>query len=629
MTFLPVQLKSYVIVEGAGQDITVFDLENATWRFIRTAQNTRNFHIRGFTIENNYNETDYYKIADWAPIVLIGVHESIIENLTFRNNLNGIHSSSSSNDLSTELNQHSEITLRNLLFENNMGSQLRLMAYQVNYENIIITGNRRWNQWDLLPPGLHTNPYSAPPPVYPFTFDHPDMYRQNHIFTNMILHDNETSEAIHFGSKIMASIINSTIVNNFSFPNSTQSSRHIFVFGADTNVHIYNSVFDSNSSNLFTISGVTQSNPLQLSSSMHFTNVFLPGGQTNLQTSSSNLSHFHWNDGNIVDYTDPMHIYNGIPIALHEDSPLIDAGTQNIPNFTLPETDVFGNPRIIGDSIDMGAIQFQGDRTVFTATPLRGYAPLTVQFTDNSTGDISSRAWDFNNDGTTDTTEQNPEFTYIEPGIYSVRLSLNAGVRDRLRQDYIVVLEPIVVNFDAEPTGGDVPLTVQFNDLSIGDITSWAWDFNNDGTIDSNEQNPVFTYTEAGRYSVRLSVNDGEFELVMPDMIYASPVSDIDDVLIPQITSLSEAFPNPFNPETTISYTVRSAESGLEHVSIEVFNIKGQKVRTLVDSPHQSGYYSVVWNGRDEVDREVASGVYLYRMKVGNFTETKRMILMK
>jgi uncharacterized protein (TIGR02145 family) len=64
-------------------------------------------------------------------------------------------------------------------------------------------------------------------------------------------------------------------------------------------------------------------------------------------------------------------------------------------------------------------------------------------------------------------------------------------------------------DFEAEPTSGLAPLTVQFTDLSEGNIISWQWDFNNDGTIDSEEQNPEWTYTESGTYSVSLTVSDG------------------------------------------------------------------------------------------------------------------------
>jgi len=64
-------------------------------------------------------------------------------------------------------------------------------------------------------------------------------------------------------------------------------------------------------------------------------------------------------------------------------------------------------------------------------------------------------------------------------------------------------------DFEAEPTSGTAPLQVQFTDLSTGNPTSWQWDFQNDGTIDSEEQNPEYTYNEIGTYSVSLTVSDG------------------------------------------------------------------------------------------------------------------------
>jgi PKD repeat protein len=455
----------------------------------------------------------------------------------------------------------------------------------------------------------------------------------------------------HFFSVVNPSgdvlIVNATIVGNRSFSTNPRPlmSGPIFISG-DTVCKIYNTIFYDNDPNQIWF---TLNTPFD--SHLYINHTLFPDGQNSIMyyDDPPDFSHVHWGEGNILNTdADPLFVDDGT-YQLSEQSPCIGAGTLNIdwPGFVMPETDVYGNPRVTDGRIDMGAVQFQGDVTLFSATPLIGFPPLTVQFTCNSTGDITSRAWDFNNSGTTDSTEQNPEFTYIEPGAYSVRLSLNSGVRDRLRQNYIIVREPIIVNFEAEPTGGDTPLTVQFFDLSTGDISSWEWDFNNDGTIDSTEQNPVYTYTQSGYYSVRLSVNDGEFELVIENMIYASPTRDVENVLTPQVTSLFEAYPNPFNPETRINYSVgidqtvivRSEATKqtslnpepltLNLVLIEVYNIKGQKVRTLVDSPHTAGYYSVVWNGRDDNDREVASGVYLYRMKVGSFTDTKRMILMK
>jgi flagellar hook assembly protein FlgD len=65
------------------------------------------------------------------------------------------------------------------------------------------------------------------------------------------------------------------------------------------------------------------------------------------------------------------------------------------------------------------------------------------------------------------------------------------------------------------------------------------------------------------------------------------------------------------------------------HVSIVIYNIKGQKVRNLVNGEYSTGHHSVVWDGTDDSGRSVGSGVYLYRMITDDFTATKKMILIK
>ena len=76
----------------------------------------------------------------------------------------------------------------------------------------------------------------------------------------------------------------------------------------------------------------------------------------------------------------------------------------------------------------------------------------------------------------------------------------------------IIVTESILANFEATPLAGITPLNVQFTDLSIGEIIAWQWDFDNNGTIDSEEQNPEWIYNEPGIYSVSLTVSDGTNE---------------------------------------------------------------------------------------------------------------------
>lgn len=96
---------------------------------------------------------------------------------------------------------------------------------------------------------------------------------------------------------------------------------------------------------------------------------------------------------------------------------------------------------------------------------------------------------------------------------------------------------------------------------------------------------------------------------------YASPVS----------TELFQNYPNPFNPETTIRYSIAKAAP----VGLDIYNVKGQKVRSLPQGNKQAGTFSVVWDGKDDTGRGVASGVYLYRLSIDNRILQKRMLLLK
>lgn len=85
------------------------------------------------------------------------------------------------------------------------------------------------------------------------------------------------------------------------------------------------------------------------------------------------------------------------------------------------------------------------------------------------------------------------------------------------------------------------------------------------------------------------------------------------------------AYPNPFNPSTSIQYEVAAATN----VEIAIFNVKGQKVRTFNQAHNNKGTYSVNWNGLDESGKAVNSGVYFYTMTAENSSQTKKMLLMK
>jgi flagellar hook assembly protein FlgD len=85
-------------------------------------------------------------------------------------------------------------------------------------------------------------------------------------------------------------------------------------------------------------------------------------------------------------------------------------------------------------------------------------------------------------------------------------------------------------------------------------------------------------------------------------------------------------YPNPFNPETTISF---AKLDGNNRTEIAIYNLKGQKIKTLLNEVLPAGRHSVLWNGTDESGKKVASGVYFYKMKSGSFNSTRKMILVK
>ncbi len=132
-------------------------------------------------------------------------------------------------------------------------------------------------------------------------------------------------------------------------------------------------------------------------------------------------------------------------------------------------------------------------------------------------------------------------------------------------------------------------------------------------------QNSVYTGT--------LIINsDDPNALVNTIPLYGTgqPVANDDPVAV-LVTSLKGCYPNPFNPTTTISFSIKEKAP----VELVIYNILGQKVRTLVNQPLEPGEHSIVWNGTDNKGRSVASGIYFYRMKAGNYSETKKMVLKK
>jgi hypothetical protein len=88
---------------------------------------------------------------------------------------------------------------------------------------------------------------------------------------------------------------------------------------------------------------------------------------------------------------------------------------------------------------------------------------------------------------------------------------------------------------------------------------------------------------------------------------------------------LSQNYPNPFNPETKIEYALKKTG----HVTLHIYNILGEKVKTLLDQDQPAGFYQINWDGKNDNGKPISSGIYLYKLEVNGFSEAKRMLLLK
>jgi PKD repeat protein len=166
----------------------------------------------------------------------------------------------------------------------------------------------------------------------------------------------------------------------------------------------------------------------------------------------------------------------------------------------------------------------------FSARPRYGEKPLKVYFTNKSLGTVDTFTWGFGGDpdGVLDphSPDHSPIYTYKTPGTYSVTLGISGpdGSDSKTKTDYITVVDPATVldaNFRAPRSERsvvweDTPVTVNFEDTSIGTPTHWHWDFSydeDDGFNDeSTDQDPSHDYTEPGLYSVVLKVSNASLE---------------------------------------------------------------------------------------------------------------------
>jgi hypothetical protein len=127
-----------------------------------------------------------------------------------------------------------------------------------------------------------------------------------------------------------------------------------------------------------------------------------------------------------------------------------------------------------------------------------------------------------------------------------------------------------------------------------------------------------------------------KMQLYLKEAILADPEAVVipiekGEVILPKSFSLSQNYPNPFNPNTTVRFEigVGVGNPSAVNTTLKVYNILGQVVKTLVNEPKLPGIYYQTWDGKNEQGEKVSSGLYFYQLRADNYSETKKMVLVK
>ncbi|MCK4403595.1 MAG: T9SS type A sorting domain-containing protein [candidate division Zixibacteria bacterium] len=134
------------------------------------------------------------------------------------------------------------------------------------------------------------------------------------------------------------------------------------------------------------------------------------------------------------------------------------------------------------------------------------------------------------------------------------------------------------------------------------------------------KENYLFTFEGEGFDTIQITLADQKGELL-------SVKQEHERSFLPTKYALHQNYPNPFNPSTSIRYFIGGDSPA--KVSLKIYNVAGQLVKTLVDEEKSPGEYQEMWNGKNEKNEDVASGMYFYKLKVSDYAETRKMVLLK
>ncbi|MCJ7497230.1 MAG: cohesin domain-containing protein [candidate division Zixibacteria bacterium] len=175
------------------------------------------------------------------------------------------------------------------------------------------------------------------------------------------------------------------------------------------------------------------------------------------------------------------------------------------------------------------------------------------------------------------------------------------------------------------------------DDSTLNVALAGAYPINGSGTL-IYVRFKVLSSASVGDSSVihfkEVKLNEWVPPVIKDGVLRITPTSvfENENLNLPQNFSLGQNFPNPFNPTTTIPLRVKSLEWGVGrpvHTTLVIYNVLGQRIRSLVDENLNSGTYQVIWDAKNDRGEKVPSGVYFYRLTSGDVSEARKMVLLR
>ena len=480
---------------------------------------------------------------------------------------------------------------------------------------------------------------------------------------------NNSGGGIFIGSESgLASIVINATFNRLSiFNNHAMSGGGIFCWSAILN--LYHSTIAQNTATDNDWSGgglashyVTRPNIINSLFYGNVPNSIKNGYQQTPVLVSYSLVQEQWaGDGNLIG-VDPLFANIGDQdFSLQLNSPCIDAGTADIDQDGIDEiTEYYGSAPDMGayEILNMGLTDF-GLASNYV-TPLTDSMSIstytfgevvaqsvTAKINDIVTGDQveidlveNSGAWSghwipqtesfFNvdlqmNDDNMFTYENVASFTSVGP--VNVNLTGDLMVGPNTVNLFTFTLENNSLSQDISD------LSVSFlprSDACIQTMTGTAFQFDNLALGDMTDSQNLVVATNFNCAAGTLILIDAQISsggtLYWEDnIILTMDALGVDQGGVPTAYRLSDAYPNPFNPMTKFNYEVPNTE----HVSIDIYNLTGRHIKSLVNSIQNPGYKTVQWNATNDRNEPVSGGLYLYTIQSGDFKQTKKMLLLK